>query len=841
MAVKRAAAILRGKRWYGGEPVTGVRVLERVGDIEHVLAEVGDGAAYQLLVGSSGDDEVCAPAVAERVLGRPVRAVRALGAEQSNSSVVVDDEVLVKVFRKLRPGSNPDVEVPAALAGVGFDDVVAPIASWHEEGFDLAVAVPFLGAVVDGWSVALAHGGDPTELASTIGTLTARLHGALAKAFGVQPAERDALVATHERACADASMAPAAATSDALRSLSNPGVTTRVHGDYHLGQLLQHDSPRGTSEPAGGRWYVIDFEGEPNRTLAERRAAAPPLKDLAGMLRSFAYAAAVGGHGEEWEQAAVDACRTAYLDAPEAAALLPSDPGPVLDAYLLEKAVYELAYERGFRPEWAWIPEKAVRELGGGSRMDVQKTQETQGNQGQSGLADPGVQGAAVPADRGSGTDLRAHGDLLVAGVHGDPHAVLGRHGDQVRAWRPDALAVAAVVGDARHPLALVHPGGLWSGDVPGSTGGAGVDAPYLLATTWTGGAESVDQDAYAAWPTLGEVDLHLIGEGRHRRLWDVLGAHHRTHDGIEGTAFAVWAPNARGVSVVGDFNFWDGRTAPMRTLGASGVWELFLPGVAPGACYKLEIRGADGTTVQRADPMARWSEVPPGTASIVCPDTTHRWQDEAWLERRRTTDWMQEPTSVYEVHLGSWRHVPEEGDRSLTYLELADQLPAYVADMGFTHVELLPPAEHPFGGSWGYQVTGYFAPSSRFGTPDDFRVLIDAFHARGIGVLIDWVPAHFPKDVWALAHFDGTALYEHADPRQGEHPTGAPWSSTSAGTRCGASSSPAACTGSRSCTSTACGSTRWRRCCTSTTRARKASGCRIVSGAGRTSKRSSS
>ncbi|MEO5678562.1 MAG: phosphotransferase [Acidimicrobiales bacterium] len=358
MAVMRAAAILRGKRWYGGEPVTGIRILPPVGPLEHVLAEVGGGGAYQLLVGPSGDDEVTEPAVASCVLGRPVHTVRALGAEQSNSSIVVDDEVLVKVFRRLQHGPNPDVEVPAALASVGFADVVAPLTAWSEDGWDLAVAVPYLGAVTDGWTVALAHGGDPTDLGAGIGQLTARLHGALAQAFPTEPAERAALVATYERACADAAVTPSVGTVDALHTLSDPGATTRVHGDYHLGQLLQH----------GERWYVIDFEGEPNRSLAERRAAAPPLKDLAGMLRSFAYAAVVGGHGEAWERAAVQSCQAAYLSDPAVAGLLPSDPAPVLDAYLLEKAVFELAYERGFRPDWAWIPEKAVQQLVGGSR-----------------------------------------------------------------------------------------------------------------------------------------------------------------------------------------------------------------------------------------------------------------------------------------------------------------------------------------------------------------------------------------------------------------------------------------------------------------------------------------
>jgi len=358
MDVVRAAATLRGKRWYAGEPVTGIRALEPVAGIEHVLAEIGGDTAYQLLVAPGGDDVVTAAPVAERVLGRPVRAVRPLGAEQSNSSVVVDEEVLVKVFRKLQNGPNPDVEVPAALAAVGFADVVAPIAAWHEDGWDLAVAVPFLGAVVDGWSVALAHDGDPADLGATIGSLTARLHGALATALGTQPAGREALAATYARACHDAQVDAAPATLEALHSLSDPGVITRVHGDYHLGQLLQH----------GDRWYVIDFEGEPNRSLAERRAPAPPLKDLAGMLRSFAYAAVVGGHSEDWERAAVGACQAAYLEDPAAQALLPSDPRPVLDAYLLEKAVYELAYERGFRPGWAWIPEKAVQQLVGEPR-----------------------------------------------------------------------------------------------------------------------------------------------------------------------------------------------------------------------------------------------------------------------------------------------------------------------------------------------------------------------------------------------------------------------------------------------------------------------------------------
>ncbi len=267
-----------------------------------------------------------------------------------------------------------------------------------------------------------------------------------------------------------------------------------------------------------------------------------------------------------------------------------------------------------------------------------------------------------------------------------------------------------------------------------------------------------------------GELDLHLFGEGRHEKLWRVLGAHVRTLDGVAGTTFAVWAPNARAVRVVGDFNQWDGRVNPMRSLGSSGVWELFVPGVEPGVRYKFELVTADGALCLRTDPFAFATETPPATASIV-HESTYVWGDQEWMDRRRGADHLQRPLLTYEVHLGSWRRVPQEHNRSLTYRELAVSLVDYVAEMGFTHVELMPVAEHPYGPSWGYQVSGYFAPTARFGSPDDFRFLMDAFHRRGIGVIVDWVPAHFPKDEWALARFDGTALFEHLDPRQGEHP----------------------------------------------------------------------
>ena len=270
--------------------------------------------------------------------------------------------------------------------------------------------------------------------------------------------------------------------------------------------------------------------------------------------------------------------------------------------------------------------------------------------------------------------------------------------------------------------------------------------------------------------PTIGELDLYLVGEGRHEELWRVMGAHVRAHEGVAGTSFAVWAPNARQVSVVGDFNGWDGRAHPLRRLGSSGIWEVFVPGAGSGAHYKYEVVTAQGHLVLKADPFAFAMEPPPGTASIVF-DSAHIWDDAAWLERRAATDPTNRPLSVYECHLGSWRRVPEEGNRPLTYRELAQQLPDYLAELGFTHVELLPVAEHPFTGSWGYQVSAYFAPTARHGSPDDFRALVDALHCRGIGVIVDWVPAHFPKDDWALARFDGTALYEHVDPRKGEHP----------------------------------------------------------------------
>ena len=287
----------------------------------------------------------------------------------------------------------------------------------------------------------------------------------------------------------------------------------------------------------------------------------------------------------------------------------------------------------------------------------------------------------------------------------------------------------------------------------------------YRIATSYTpGGAdETLSDDPYRFLPMIGEFDLYLIGEGRHEELWKVLGSHVREAGPVTGTSFAVWAPNARGVRVTGDFNFWDGRGFPMRSLGGTGVWELFVPSVTEGTRYKYSVYGQDGVWRDKADPLANLAERPPATASVVFT-SRYSWGDQEWTAARAGRQTVREPMSVYEVHLGSWRP-------GLSYRELAVQLTEYVTDMGFTHVEFLPVAEHPFGGSWGYQVTSYYAPTSRFGDPDDFRYLVDALHQAGIGVLVDWVPAHFPRDEWALARFDGTALYEHPDPRRGSHP----------------------------------------------------------------------
>jgi 1,4-alpha-glucan branching enzyme len=355
----------------------------------------------------------------------------------------------------------------------------------------------------------------------------------------------------------------------------------------------------------------------------------------------------------------------------------------------------------------------------------------------------------------------------LVQGRHQQPHDLLGQHlepgGLRIRVLKPLASSVRVRFEDGEE-LELAHEAeGVWTAVRADATR----TMDYRLLVAWSDGIEHLHDDPYRFAPTLGEVDLHLVGEGRHEQLWTVLGARVHQYGGpmgsVQGVSFAVWAPRAKAVRVIGDFNGWDGRVHPMRMIGSSGVWELFIPGVGVGSIYKYEIRGADDVVRTKADPMARRTETPPNTGSVV-DVSTHEWADDGWMTERAARNPHAGPMSVYEVHLGSWR-------QGMSYHDLAEHLVNYVVDLGFTHVELMPVMEHPYGPSWGYQVTGYYAPTARFGTPDDFKHLVDALHRAGIGVILDWVPGHFPRDAFALARFDGLPLYEHPDPRRGDQP----------------------------------------------------------------------
>ncbi len=364
--------------------------------------------------------------------------------------------------------------------------------------------------------------------------------------------------------------------------------------------------------------------------------------------------------------------------------------------------------------------------------------------------------------------------DKLVRGDLHDPHSYLGAHPAQVggehgvivRTYHPDATSVTLIrEGEQQRPMTPLGKG-VFAAFLPGA------DAPvdYRLRFQFSDSAAWERDDPYRFLPTLGDLDLHLIGEGSHRRLWEVLGSHVRVVNGVKGTSFAVWAPGAKRVSVVGDFNRWDGRLFPMRALGASGVWEIFVPGIAEGTLYKYEIKTHNDALRLKADPLGREMEHPPATATRVNV-SDYQWGDEAWMKARLEQDQTRLPVTIYEVHLGSWARVPEEGNRWLSYRELAPRLVEHVKRLGFTHLELMPIAEHAYYPSWGYQVTGYFAPTARYGSPDDFRYFVDYCHQHGIGIIVDWVPAHFPKDDFSLRRFDGTALYEHEDVRRGEHP----------------------------------------------------------------------
>ncbi len=370
------------------------------------------------------------------------------------------------------------------------------------------------------------------------------------------------------------------------------------------------------------------------------------------------------------------------------------------------------------------------------------------------------VQTTAQIGDEGP---LRA----FVEGRNGQPHDFLGHHlgpgGLTITAYRPLARTVRARLADDI-VMDLHHVSdGVWSG----TAAEVSHTTDYRLLVSYDDGVEHEQDDPYRFAPTLGDVDLHLFNEGRHERLWTVLGAHVRQYTGplgdVHGVSFAVWAPRAATVHVTGDFNGWDGMSHPMRSLGQSGVWELFIPGAGEGMNYQYAIRGADGTVVHHNDPMAQRTEVAPKQAAIVT-ESHYEWDDGDWMQQRAENNPHNGPMSTYEVHLGSWR-------QGSSYVDLAEHLVNYVRDLGFTHVELMPVMEHPFAPSWGYHVTNYYAPTSRFGSPDDFRYLVDRMHQAGIGVILDWVPGHFATDPWALAKFDGQALYEHPDPRKGWHP----------------------------------------------------------------------
>jgi 1,4-alpha-glucan branching enzyme len=367
--------------------------------------------------------------------------------------------------------------------------------------------------------------------------------------------------------------------------------------------------------------------------------------------------------------------------------------------------------------------------------------------------------------------------DAIASGTSDDPFAVLGRHPTTVdgrpaivvRTMQPFASRVELVTPNGVTAMERRRREGLFEATVP-LEATPSHDVVYRLRLHDGTHVHEID-DPYRYGQVLTDFDLHLLNEGTHYRAWEKLGSHRVTIDGVAGVHFAVWAPNAQRVSVIGDFNRWDGRAHPMRKLVPSGIWEIFVPDLPEGACYKYEVRTTAGHLLEKADPYARRFEVPPRTASVIWTEGRYEWGDTDWMRDRASFgEWHERPMSVYEVHLGSWRRVADEGDRFLTYRELADQLIAYVREMGFTHIELMPVMEHPFSGSWGYQVIGFFAPTSRFGTPDDFRYFVDQCHRHGIGVVLDWVPGHFPKDRHGLAQFDGTSLYEHADPRKGEH-----------------------------------------------------------------------
>ncbi|MCQ1957660.1 1,4-alpha-glucan branching protein GlgB [Arthrobacter sp. zg-Y826] len=734
---------------------------------------------------------------------------KVLTGEQSNTSVIVrapEAPLIVKFYRVVAAGESPDVEVSARLTEVGSVDVPATYGwvtgSWTDPADQageklltghLSVLREFFPGSEDAWrtasSAALA-GRDFTAESEELGAATGRIHQQLAAAFGSRPpsaAERaeflESLSSRIRWAWAEAHdvVGPFDEAVEYLLGQVNHLQTLpnlqRIHADYHLGQVLR--------VPDRG-WIVLDFEGEPLRPAAERSVPDAPLRDVVGMLRSIDYAAGValidGAEGEaeseetvqqrsesarRWAAAAADAFLRGY-EKETGTTINRSDP--LFLALWLDKALYEVVYEMRNRPRWISVPAAAARSIlmkaDDAARKEESTVNKPRKSRSASATAEPQVPDVPVSTDPIPVTE-----DVLQAvseGRYYQPHAVLGAHLENsgtvatIRTLRPLAREVVVVTPESRVPLEHEY-NGIWVGTLPAPTPGTVPD--YRVEVTYDGVEPQLFDDPYRFLPSLGDIDLHLIGEGRHENLWTVLGANLHHYDSvlgdISGVSFAVWAPNARSVRVKGDFNGWDGTINAMRSLGSSGVWEIFLPGVEPGARYKYEILGSDGVWREKADPMAKGTEVPPLTGSRVV-ESTYEFGDAEWMEARASRDPHNSPMSVYEVHLGSWR-------LGLNYREMADQLAEYVQWQGFTHVELMPVAEHPFGGSWGYQVTSYFAPTARFGHPDEFRYLVDRLHQAGIGVILDWVPAHFPKDPWALAKFDGQTLYEHGDPFRGE------------------------------------------------------------------------
>ncbi|MCE0485548.1 1,4-alpha-glucan branching protein GlgB [Ornithinimicrobium sediminis] len=775
------------------EPALHAALVTTVGE-HHVYDACHDRAYVQALldlvqsgstVGSGSDASAMGHPV-DPTAPRPVVARSAvLTGEQSNTSVIVDlvrpadrevpgqvtsAPLIVKVFRVLQEGDNPDVAVQSALAEAGSTLVPRPTGyvagTWTSPGGGqahghLAFAQEFLPGVQDAWRTALVAAQadeDFTERAHALGLATAQVHGTLREALGTEPvtdAHRDSLVGQWHTRCDTALeevpelVGHRAAVDQVYRAAASgpwPDLQ-RIHGDYHLGQVL--DVP-------GRGWVLVDFEGEPLRSLAERSAPDLALRDVAGMLRSFDYAA--GSVDQEHDLDRLDwanAARAAFLAGyAQGDGRDPRELGALLDALELDKALYEVVYESRNRPSWVGIPVSAITRLL--QRRD-HSTSDPAPSTEETTVSDPKTPQAKP---------LHGHEvELLLRGQHSNPHGLLGAHphdgGLTVRVLRPLASKVDLVLPGERRVQTEHETHGVWTAVLPTDQ-----VSDYRVETTWGDGVAHLQDDPYRFLPTLGEIDQHLINEGRHEQLWTVLGAHVRSYDGplghVVGTSFAVWAPNAQGVNLVGDFNHWDNASHPMRMLGSSGIWELFVPDTGAGTRYKYDITGPDGHRRMKADPMARATEVPPSSASIVT-EATHVWGDDAWVEQRDATSAISAPMSVYEVHLASWR-------QGLSYRELADQLVDYVTELGFTHVELMPVMQHPYGPSWGYHVTGYYAADARFGSPEDLKFLIDRLHQAGVGVILDWVPGHFATDPWALGRFDGTPIYEHPDPRKGWH-----------------------------------------------------------------------